>query len=491
MLVQDIHEFLRAEIPDRLRMARDPRNQALLEHYLGADAFREYRSLAQRLGDRHLSIDHVPNLIFVPGVMGSLLLSRSKGGVWWIDPRTRKHLNDLRLSSDGTADYDPSNDIAPFSTDPSYEPFLTAVLQCADFGHVLFPYDWRKPLIRSAAALRDLVVQTYAANGNAPVHLVAHSMGGLMVRTALMEHGDEMWPCIERIVFVGTPHYGSAAIAGYLKNHLWGFEMLAVLGLYLDRPTFRSLHGVLGLLPAPYGIYPGTRSNDPQPWHGGRSDDAYVHPCANFDLYDAQSWALDLSPAEAEHLGQVLEGAAALSKALHEAHHNLRQDLRDRMLIIAGVGYQTLFRLEYRSGFFGLWEHTVKVTSRVPGDLHREGDGRVPLASAMLEYVPMRYVRGIHGGLPNIPAVSAEIFRWLKGETLQLPETPQGALSRHLAAEDDRSDTPHLDGTALAADFTDDPGLWTETLPDARRIRELERLLDAEQLPEFARTRLL
>ena len=64
------------------------------------------------------------------------------------------------------------------------------------------------------------------------MHIVAHSMGGLMVRTTLMNY-PELWRRVGRIVFIGTPHYGSPAIAGYLKNHLWGFELLALLGRYL------------------------------------------------------------------------------------------------------------------------------------------------------------------------------------------------------------------------------------------------------------------
>ena len=60
------------------------------------------------------------------------------------------------------------------------------------------------------------------------------------------------------------------------------------------------------------------------------------------------------------------------------------------MLIIAGVGYKTLFRLTYEPRFFGPWKQMTKVISRVAGDPHREGDGRVPLASAALES---------HGGL--------------------------------------------------------------------------------------------
>ena len=125
-----------------------------------------------------------------------------------IDPRTRQHINDLRLASGGEQDADPNNAISASAVDTSYEPFLTAVLERDDFGHVSFPYDWRKSFKANTGALRDLVNKTYDTNGNKKVHLVAHSMGGLMVRATLMEHGTELWPKLGRIVFIATPHYG-------------------------------------------------------------------------------------------------------------------------------------------------------------------------------------------------------------------------------------------------------------------------------------------
>lgn len=122
--------------------------------------------------------------------------------------------------------------------------------------------------------------QLHGTNGDRPVHFVAHSMGGLLVRATLMEHAPELWPKLGRIVFIATPHYGSPAIAGYLKNHLWGFDLIALLGKNLSRETFRSLWGVLGMLPAPRGIYPGTRRSDPAAWGSGDAGDKYIHPCA-------------------------------------------------------------------------------------------------------------------------------------------------------------------------------------------------------------------
>ena len=43
---------------------------------------------------------------------------------------------------------------------------------------------------------------------------------------------------------------------------------MALLGLYLDRETFRSLWGVLGMLPAPRGI---TRAREPATGSPGRA----------------------------------------------------------------------------------------------------------------------------------------------------------------------------------------------------------------------------
>lgn len=474
-----IETFLAADPEERLALARRAEHEEELRRWFGDPAWEEYRRLAGRTGERHLSLRAPKNLIFVPGVMGSLLRSEGLGGVWWIDARTRNHLDDLRLSPDGSADAEPGHQIGPFSTDPSYEPFLSAVLARDDFGHVLFPYDWRKPLARSTALLARRIEDLYGDNGGEKVHLVAHSMGGLLVRATLLEHGDALGPKLGRVVFVGTPHFGSPAIVGYLKNHLWGFDVLALLGRYLSRDTFRSLWGVLGLLPAPRGIYPDTHEDDP----------ADVHPCANFDLYRAESWKLGLEPDRSRELQAVLNGAADFHRWLDAGHRALPPQRREPMLMVAGVGYKTLFRLAYEKDFG--WEHMKKVTRRVPGDPHREGDGRVPLASATLDGVETRYVKGVHGGLTNIPEVWEDVFRWLREEPLKLPETPEEALARHLAPGEGESEAPHLDGTAGAARESDDPGYWDLDPPAGELLSALEARLDEERLPEFHRVRLL
>jgi pimeloyl-ACP methyl ester carboxylesterase len=487
-----VEAFLLASPIDQLEMVKKGEDDPAVRSYLGDEAYSELVALSQRLDRNRLSLDAPKNLIFVPGVMGSLLLSRTKGGVWWIDVRTRNQLNNLALDPNGTADADERNQVEAFTTDPQYLPFTTAVLESESFNAELFPFDWRKLPTESASRLRDVVNGMHEENGGVPVHLVGHSMGGLVIRATLAAHGDELWPKIGKVVFIGTPHYGSPAIGGYLKNHLWGYDLMAVLGLYLTRATFRSLWGVLAMLPAPRGIYPGTRPDDDEPWTG-KGD--YLHPCANFDLFKAETWKLDLTDDEAQRLQTVLDGAASFHQHLYETHTELTQDMRDRMAVIAGVGVKTLFRLEYKSHVLGAWESMEKVTKSIEGDRHREGDGRVPLASAELDNVPVRYVRGVHGGLPNIPAVYEAVLRHLGGKDMELARTPQEALSGHLGEAPGASEAPALDGTRTAQDGRRaddgylDPGLL-DLEPDEAEIQRLRSMLEREELPDFTRVRL-
>jgi pimeloyl-ACP methyl ester carboxylesterase len=484
--------FLLAGVGERAAMLRDDGTKSELSRLLGEKAYAELRKVAdQRFGGHHLGDGGPRNMIFVPGIMGTLLMNTALAGIWWIDVRTRNSIDKLGLAPDGIRDADGREDVTPATADPTYMPFLMAVQVEPGLNHAIFPYDWRKSPLQSAAAFRDLVLKLHQENGGQKgIHIVAHSLGGLMIRAALMQH-PELWPKIGKIVFIGTPHYGATAIAGYLKNHLWGFELMALLGNYLSRATLRSLWGVISLLPAPHGIYPGTRPGDPHPWQSGDPADPYVHPCVNFNLYRADAWKLDLDAGETAKLQTILDATADFHRRMYQAHGDLDQTHRDKMVVIAGVGFETLFRLAYTGGLASLWKTMTKVFGRVDNDPHRDGDGRVPLASARLENVfDTRYVYGVHGGLTNIPDVYNDVFRYLKAKPMQLPRTVAQALSGHLAGPV-ASEAPHLDGSASAPAFSNNPGLWNLDGPSPDRMTELENMLEADQLPGFARIRLL
>ena len=127
----DISEtFLKASTHDRLTMARDDGNKPELSRLLGMPAYLELRELAKASFDGfHLAPEDPKNVVFVPGVMGSLLMNSSKAGIWWIDVRTRNFIDSLGLSPDGVRDSDPENKIVPVTADPSYTPFLSVALK--------------------------------------------------------------------------------------------------------------------------------------------------------------------------------------------------------------------------------------------------------------------------------------------------------------------------------------------------------------------------
>jgi pimeloyl-ACP methyl ester carboxylesterase len=469
-----VERFLSADLAERLAMAADDPSAAILREYLGGDALAEYQRLAAQFDSSHLAGNEPANLIFLPGVMGSSLNSAGLGGIWWLDVLNRRHICDLRLSADGGSDYDPRARIEPVGLMGAYEGFLAATYASGEFAHLALPYDWRRPLRSSAGRLRDAIVGASDGSGG-PVHIVAHSMGGLLARLALMTY-PELWERIGRVVFIGTPHYGSPAIAGYLKNHLWGFESLALLGRYLDRSAFRSLRGVLNLMPAPEDVYPGAAPG--------------AHPCANFDLYDAGAWQLDIDPGERAGLQAALDDTACMYRDLQAWHDYLDAELRERMAVIAGVGQRTLFRLAYQAGWGPHWRHMDRVTRREPGNVHREGDGRVPLASAALSGVQIRYVDAEHGRMPTVPAVYQDVFRFLRGQPMQLGRSPEEALDRSHLSDDTDSTTPVLAANA-APPVGDDPGYLNMTQIEDAALDTLDAALAAGQFPEFTRVRIL
>ena len=469
-------EFAQASFDRQLELVDDPAHQAALTEMLGVDGLASMRALP-RADAGVLAAKPAPNTLFVPGVMGSVLSPAGLGGVWWLDVRARKELNRLGLNREGSDDAEAGIDVQPTAIDYSYSEFMAHGLA---HDHVSVRggwYDWRRRLTDSVDRIVGRVDELRASNGGQPVHLVGHSMGGLIIRTALMER-PVLWDKIGRIAFIGTPHHGSPAIASYLKGHLWGTEPMAILGLYLSRATFQTLMGPLSLLPAPLGIYP----NNPQL--------VGEHPCANFDLYDADAYELDFGgdADRRDALQARLDSVADHWRRLAAHQAGLSSDQQQRLLMIIGVGHETIFRLERDGSWFG--RKDKKLRERSSGDPHREGDGRVPQASATLNGVAAnRYVNGVHGELPNIPAVAATVFEWVTAGTV----SPQLATS---AAE--ALDTGHLGGGPLApvglqgADGVDlyaDDRVVDELTDDERAA--LMAKLESGQIPRFELTKIL
>ena len=112
----------------------------------------------------------------------------------------------------------------------------------------------------------------------------------------------------------------------------------------------------------------------------------------------------------------------------------------------------------------------------------------MPVASAELENLPTRYVKGEHGSLPNIPAVAQDVLALLTGDELSLAETCQGALVGHLSVTDESSVTPLLDGSTSGSHFRELPE-YEHPTPTLRA--QVEADLNTGKLPEINLVKIL
>ncbi len=115
----------------------------------------------------------------------------------------------------------------------------------------VFPYDWRLPLATSAALLSDQL-ETLRGIGQ-PIRLLAHSMGGLVVRQYMFDFRDN-WVRLRdtasaRVVYLGTPWRGSHLVTEVLTGHSARVRQLYRLDLRHDRRTLlETVQGFAGLL---------------------------------------------------------------------------------------------------------------------------------------------------------------------------------------------------------------------------------------------------
>ena len=77
-----------------------------------------------------------------------------------------------------------------------------------------FFYDWRRDIRCAATDLNAMLTTQFP---NQPVHLVAHSMGGLVARTFIAKFPDRgtlqgKMGHAANLIMLGTPNYGSFAI---------------------------------------------------------------------------------------------------------------------------------------------------------------------------------------------------------------------------------------------------------------------------------------
>ena len=269
-----------------------------------------------------------------------------------------------------------------------------------------FWYDWRLDIQESAARLARRIDECF---GDEPVHLVAHSMGGLVCRAFIRDNRrrwDSWWDGKGerggRLIMLGTPNHGSFRIPQLLSGLNDVLRAVALLDFGNSREDLvriaATFDGVFQMLPSPL-----------------------VLPAAA-KLYDSRLYEVPID-------GRRFD----LARRFHERLADVVQ--RDRMVYVAGLGQPTSVGVKSydREGLRLLAGYEVNTA----------GDGTVPhqlgrLSDAGGGQVDTYYVAADHQDLPVDARVMGAMDDLLtQGRTERLSRAPLGTRAGRGAATHD------------------------------------------------------
>jgi CHAT domain-containing protein len=347
-----------------------------------------------------------PAVIVLPGILGSHLSADGKRV--WLSMRILGGLGKLAYHEGAT------NVLPDGAIGSAYDDLLQFL--SASHEVIEFSFDWRRPIEHEARRLADALDQAVSERAvtGQPVRLVAHSMGGLVVRTVQLERPEVWQRWMERpgsrLLMLGTPNAGSFAPMQVLSGDDTMGNMLSSLGLPFQDHKARQLMAEMpgfiqlqaGLLDESLGLGQSTR------WQTLADEDrAMLEAYNQWHFRDEEqrsiySWGV---PTQT-----VLDQAVALRRRLDQQLSGALSQHRDRFLMVLGHARFTPASIEFNPS-----EGLVYLNT--PDD----GDDRVTLQSALLPGVKAWHVDCEHGDLANAhDAFEAYLELLTQGDTQRL-----------------------------------------------------------------------
>ncbi|KAJ3106742.1 hypothetical protein HDU97_005668 [Phlyctochytrium planicorne] len=157
-------------------------------------------------------------VVFIPGLYGTNLHHKETDAKGWITMEMVWNLVHAEIGLPLGAEYGEDDDHSPARSETSYFSILEAVGPiniCRDLIKEMrqleicktevkfhcFGYDWRRELQHSSEGFEKFLEDIYRSNGNKPITVIAHSMGGLITLSTLNRRPE----LFKRCIFVGTP----------------------------------------------------------------------------------------------------------------------------------------------------------------------------------------------------------------------------------------------------------------------------------------------
>lgn len=319
------------------------------------------------------------SVIVLPGIMGSSLTV--DGHEVWVNKwqLLRGRFAHLEVNGDGRR-------VEPSGLLKQYAPLVSHL--AGNWQVFTVPYDWRRDITEAADLLAERIEHDDVRLGEQEVHIVAHSMGGLVARAFVAKHPD-LWERVGgRLIQLGTPNWGSFAIANALMGEELLLRALAFADVFHDK---QDLVEVLSTFPGAYQLLPWVARTLPD----GNNDHA--------GLYNRAAWGEDTSIRQ-----ELLDRAKTFQQSIEGTVDP------SRVIFIAGDGHRTPYRLR------------IEASGQISLGITEHGDGRVPhdFGFEGLD-VPTFFSGARHGDLASAPDVLKAIDELLStGSTTVLPTQP-------------------------------------------------------------------
>jgi len=341
-----------------------------------------------------------PVVLLLPGIMGSFLEKDNKP-LW---------INYLAFAFGGLTKLKIENtDIVATGIIKTAYKDLVAYLS-ASYDVEVFPFDWRKPITQSGAALNQRILELQKLKQ--PVSLVGHSMGGLIIRDMAIEYPDT-WAWLNaqpsfRTVLMGTPWMGSYRIPHVLSGKDGIIKQLDTIDFAHSKAglinMFARFPGLLGLLPI------------------GNNDIDFGNK-KEWEVF-ARATGLKWTIPDDELLSDFADFRKKINNSLDQLNHQ-------RIIYVAGKDDQTVSGYSYENG-------QLRFTTTAEGDQSVTWATGIP--SGINRQTALYYTNATHGGLTTQKYLFQGIKDLLDKGTTEAPEfsripLPAQSTGRSIAKE--------------------------------------------------------